>query len=213
MADFDIAITHLTFELPSQLTFHPLNPKTHPRTQLTALAAALNEIGFVGAIIQNDRTGYVLDGHARVKVAEEQAPDQPIPVLHCDIDEDRERKLLLTYDPLARLAADDAENTRLLIETSTFADADLAAFVAKRPLPATDPRAEWLDMPEFEQQSTVSAFQLNVHFRSKDDVAAFEQLIGQDVPDTTKRSSFIWFPREERHHTAHIGYVSEADAT
>ena len=50
-----------------------LNPrnvvKQHPERQLQAIEAAFREFGILKPLIINTRTGYLIDGHARVTVA------------------------------------------------------------------------------------------------------------------------------------------------
>ncbi|MFN3691225.1 MAG: ParB N-terminal domain-containing protein, partial [Fimbriimonadales bacterium] len=52
-------------EVPvSNLTANPRNPRRHPSRQLEALRASLRSLGFVAPVIVNERTGYLIDGHA-----------------------------------------------------------------------------------------------------------------------------------------------------
>ena len=101
-------VTHLTHEDPEQLLAHPYNWRIHDGYQRDALHAVLQEIGFAGAILVNDRTGHVLDGHLRVDLAI-QAGAQTVPVLHLNATEEEEQTLLATYDPLGALAHADRE--------------------------------------------------------------------------------------------------------
>ena len=52
-----------------QLLANPKNWRVHPKAQQTALEGALNEIGWVQNVIVNQRTGFVVDGHARIALA------------------------------------------------------------------------------------------------------------------------------------------------
>lgn len=132
--DYKVEITGLSFEQPDQLTAHPLNPKFHPRSQLKALDAAMREIGIVGALIQNDSTGYILDGNARLNQLLVSGVEK-VPVLHISVDEERERKILLSYDGIGALAITDLDLFRKLREETTFQDgalADLAADIERQ---------------------------------------------------------------------------------
>ena len=51
---------------PDQLLAQPLNFRTHPQAQRDALAAAIDEVGFIRSVTVNKTTGHLLDGHERV---------------------------------------------------------------------------------------------------------------------------------------------------
>lgn len=95
-------------ESPSQLLANPNNVKVHPQGQQEAVLAAMRRLGWVQRVIVNKRTGFVVDGHLRVMLAitEDQAR---IPVLYVDLSDEEEQEILVTFDPLAALAAYDAE--------------------------------------------------------------------------------------------------------
>jgi hypothetical protein len=54
---------------PAQLVANPLNWRGHPRNQTLALAGSLDTVGWVQSVLVNRRSGYVVDGHARVELA------------------------------------------------------------------------------------------------------------------------------------------------
>ena len=56
----------------SQFQAHPRNWRKHPKAQREALAASLNGVGWVGVVLENARTGHLLDGHERLWQALEQ---------------------------------------------------------------------------------------------------------------------------------------------
>jgi len=56
-------------EAPDQLLANPANQWIHPKTQQDALARALDAVGWVQQVLVNRRTGFVVDGHARVVLA------------------------------------------------------------------------------------------------------------------------------------------------
>lgn len=95
-------------EAPDQLLANPKNARRHPQGQQAALADVLAEVGVVQRVIVNKRTGYVVDGHARIALALRQG--QPtIPVLYVDLDEREEALVLATLDPIGAMAAYDSE--------------------------------------------------------------------------------------------------------
>lgn len=94
-------------ESPDQLLANPKNARRHPQAQQQALADVLDEVGVVQRVIVNQRTGYVVDGHARIALALRQG--QPtIPVVYVDLDEREEALILATLDPISAMAAYDA---------------------------------------------------------------------------------------------------------
>lgn len=81
---------------------HPLNWRTHPASQLEPLRAAIDYIGFAGALeaVETPNGLMLVDGHAR----RELVPDELVPVLVLDLDETEAQTYLATRDPLAAAA-------------------------------------------------------------------------------------------------------------
>lgn len=106
-------------ENPDQLLANPRNWRTHPKEQKNALSGILKEVGYVQSVIVNKRTGYILDGHARVELA--MAQGQPsIPVVYVDLSEDEEGLVLAVLDPIGAMAgADHTQLMQLLNEVQT----------------------------------------------------------------------------------------------
>ena len=90
-----------------QLLANPTNWRIHPKHQQAALAGVLDNVGWVQRVIVNQRTGHVIDGHLRASLAISRG--EQVPVIYVDVDEDEERLILATLDPLAAMAATDAE--------------------------------------------------------------------------------------------------------
>jgi hypothetical protein len=103
----------------SSLLPNPANWRTHPPAQQDALRGLLAEIGYANALIARELPGgrlMLIDGHLRA----ETTPDQLVPVLVLDVDEEEAKKLLATLDPLGALAeADAAKLDALLKEVQT----------------------------------------------------------------------------------------------
>lgn len=97
----------LEWRSPAELAENPANWRRHPTAQLAALTDVIAEVGWAGACLLNERTGRLIDGHARRKVAVDQGVDK-VPVLVGDWTEDQERKILATLDPIAGMAEADA---------------------------------------------------------------------------------------------------------
>jgi hypothetical protein len=118
---------------PSTLDDHPKNWRLHPPLQREAVGAVLDEVGWAGAILWNERSGRIIDGHLRKKLALEKGI-ACVPVLVGDWDEATEAKILVTLDPLASLAdTDPAMLDSLLrdVETGSSALATLLTQLAE----------------------------------------------------------------------------------
>ena len=109
----------LEWRSPAELTQNPRNWRTHPEAQQKALAGILSEVGWAGACLFNERTGLLIDGHLRQKVAVANGAEQ-IPVLIGDWSPEQEAKILATLDPVAAMAtADPVKLDALLKEVDT----------------------------------------------------------------------------------------------
>jgi len=176
----------------------PRNWRIHPKSQQDALRGILAEIGYADALLARelpDGKLELVDGHLRA----ETTPDQEVPVLILDLDEDEANKLLTLLDPLAAMAESNAKALEsLLSEINTDSEAlqsmlnglSRANGIFERG--ENDPIKEWQAMPEFENEPK-GIGQVIVHFRNEDDMQAFSNVIGQTIKKTTK---FIWFPHE-----------------
>lgn len=117
-------------EDPEQLLANPRNWRIHPKRQQEATAKALDTVGWVTGVIVNARTGHVIDGHMRVALALSRGSAH-VPVQYVDLDEEQERIVLATLDPLGDLAAtDDGALKGLLGDLDGKLDAELAAVMA-----------------------------------------------------------------------------------
>src|SRR5262249_3925260 len=109
----------LEWWVPDSLSDNPANWRRHPDQQLSALKDVLAEIGWAGALLYNERTRRLIDGHARKKVS-----SGKVPVLVGSWSEEEERKILATLDPLAAMAeADTGVLAALLKQVETESDA------------------------------------------------------------------------------------------
>ena len=83
------------------------------------LAAVLAEVGLVQSVIVNERTGNLVDGHLRVKLAMRKHVPL-IPVCYVDLSPEEEAKILATIDPLSAMAGrDQAMLDELLDQVTT----------------------------------------------------------------------------------------------
>lgn len=139
----------------SALRPHPLNWRTHPDSQRTALHAVLDEIGLARSVLAyvadadkgkgDDAPLTLIDGHLR----RDELGDGPVTVEVLDLSDEEARKLLLSLDSLAALAGtDDAALAELL--DATEADSQALALLWQGLLPpAADeaPPADAADEP------------------------------------------------------------------
>lgn len=194
-------------ESPDQLLANPANWRIHPKHQQDALAGVLNEVGWVQQVIVNQRTGHLVDGHLRVSLALRRE-EPTIPVVYVDLDEDEEALVLATIDPLAALAVTDAAKLDELLADLTVNDAAVQSMINSLTAgpDVNDPNAEWVGMPEFQQDDQSAAYRCIVNFASEEDMQAFERLVGQPIPRNTKS---IWHPKVERQNVRSLGYASD----
>jgi hypothetical protein len=103
---------------------HELNPRLHPQAQKAALEALYREVGFARSLlayeveVAGQKRLKLIDGHLRRSLD----PDLEVDVEVLDVNEEEARTLLLSLDPLARLAEHDQQvlaNLRSLTHTSS----------------------------------------------------------------------------------------------
>ena len=56
---------------------------------------------------------------------------------------------------------------------------------------------EWRGMPEFNQEDLSPHASVLVHFANRDDMKAFEALVGQRLSGTQRKTQSIWYPKIE----------------
>lgn len=115
-------------EAPDQLLANPRNFRTHPGAQQDALVGVLSEVGGVQQVVVNRRSGHLIDGHLRVTLALRRN-EPTIPVVYVDLDEAEEALILATLDPIAALAATDAEKLDALLREVSTGEAAVQAML------------------------------------------------------------------------------------
>jgi DNA modification methylase len=131
----------LEWRTADELKENPSNWRKHPAAQVKALETALNEVGWAGALLFNETTGRLIDGHARKKVAK----GKRVPVLVGAWTEEQEKKILLTLDPIANIAEMDADAFKSLLASVEWSSPDVAA--AMQPLWGKNGPARQLQEP------------------------------------------------------------------
>lgn len=121
---------------PAELLENPANWRVHPKHQRDALAGSLDTVGWVAQVMVNERTGFVVDGHARVALAIGRK-EPLVPVAFVDLDPDEEALVLATLDPIGAMATRDEAQLRALLEGIATEDAGLRALLEDLAGPAT----------------------------------------------------------------------------
>lgn len=85
------------------LAANPQNWRLHPDAQRAAITGLLDEVGQVFPVLYNRRTGRLIDGHLR----RELDPDAEWDVAIVDLDENEERLVLASIDPITAMAEMD----------------------------------------------------------------------------------------------------------
>lgn len=105
------------------------NLKMHPRNanqgDFGAIQESIDTNGFFGAVTANRRTGHILAGNHRYKVAKDQHA-ATIPVIWVDVDEEAELRILLADNRTTRLGHDDENALAALLSELALSDGGLA---------------------------------------------------------------------------------------
>jgi hypothetical protein len=110
---------------PAELAANPLNPKFHPPEQLQAVQELVSDVGWAGALLFNEATGRLLDGHGRKELFEHKGP---VPVLIGSWNEAQEKKILAFLDPTSYMARIDRQALDLLAAGDDLLDGASAVF-------------------------------------------------------------------------------------
>lgn len=155
---------------PGQLLANPLNFRRHPGHQLDALRGSLKELGWIKGVLVNKRTGYVVDGHARVEEALRQGL-ATVPVTYIDLTPEEERLALAVLDPITEMAVRDQDALDSLLAEVSTEDPGLQALLEEMGgagggddglLPGTDPD-EAPEPPEEPYVKTGELYELGTH--------------------------------------------------
>ena len=111
---------------PKSLDNNPHNWRRHPDSQRRALRGLHKEAGFAGALLYNERTKRLIDGHLR----REEWIDLPeVPVLIGEWTEAQEKKILAALDNITARADVDTGALEELIADLEPSDEDFAALI------------------------------------------------------------------------------------
>jgi len=114
---------------PGQLAPNPANWRTHPAQQVDTYRGIKEQVGWAGALLYNEATGRLIDGHLRRDEAERDG--ERVPVLVGSWTEEQEALVLASLDPIAAMAeADEAVLGALLQDIEAESGRALAALAA-----------------------------------------------------------------------------------
>lgn len=119
----------LEYRSPAELTENPVNWRLHPDRQTKALGDLIGEVGWAGALLYNERTNRLIDGHARRELAI-RSGETKVPVLVGSWDEATERKILATLDPVGDMAERNQEALNQLLNSLDGGSKDIAKLLA-----------------------------------------------------------------------------------
>jgi len=111
-----------------QFQANALNYRKHPQRQRDAVNGSLRELGWIAAVIENVRTGNLVDGHERVWQALRNNED--VPYLQVDLSEEEERLALAIFDPITNMAETDAVILNELLQDVNTGEAALQELLA-----------------------------------------------------------------------------------
>ena len=112
------AIVRYDVKPASAFTFNPLNPRLHPEPQRKAVQASLNEFGWVSPVIENETTGYLIDGHERIWDALAKSDDELVPYIVVNVPPEKEPALLALFDRITTMATYDPDLVNTLLEAT-----------------------------------------------------------------------------------------------
>ena len=126
MAQWKNRIIGLDQKPANEFNFNPLNWRKHPDQQREILRTLLGDVGWVTGVIENVRTGNLIDGHARIEEALRDDPTQLIPYIKVDLSQREEKLVLATLDPVSALAETSVDDLDTLLEQLVAETPDLA---------------------------------------------------------------------------------------
>jgi hypothetical protein len=108
----------------------PQNFRTHPDAQLAALDESLARLGWIDVVkarVAPDGRLMIFDGHARHARS---GPDDDVPTIVTDLDEDEARFALATHDAIATMAGIDGTKLGMLTLDLEIETPELSALLA-----------------------------------------------------------------------------------
>jgi hypothetical protein len=172
------------------------NARLHSDAQIEQIMASIREWGWTTPVLVDER-GVIIAGHGRVMAAERMELAEVPVIVARGWSEAQKRSYLIADNKLPENASWDQSLLQLEFADlkqlgfdgllTGFTENEIEAFG----LPENNPLAEWVGMPEFQQNAKNAFRTLIVHFKDAEAVQQFCQQVGQQLTDKTK---FIWVP-------------------
>jgi len=124
----------LEYRKASELRANPHNWRKHSLPQRKALQSVIDEVGWAGALLYNERTERLIDGHLRQEISNN---GDTVPVLVGSWTEDEERLILATLDPIGAMARTDKDAITALLETVETNDESIQSLLDNLPQPSS----------------------------------------------------------------------------
>lgn len=102
-------IVGLEWKPANQLLANVKNPRRHPPNQREALRGSLDTLGWYDVVIENQQTGELLDGHARIEEQLTKDENALVPVLVIDMSPEEQDLALAQHDWITTLATYDKD--------------------------------------------------------------------------------------------------------
>jgi hypothetical protein len=115
---------------PKKLLENPENWRGHPLKQEQVVEGSLEEVGWVRDVLINKRTGHMVDGHLRVKIANKRG-EKLVPYSMIDVSQEEERIILATLDPSSEMAEMNKEILRPLLGKITVGSVALQKLLSQ----------------------------------------------------------------------------------
>ncbi len=197
----------------------PSNVRLHPERNMAAIRASLARFGQQRPILV-DAKGVVRAGNGTLAAARELGWET-INVVRTPLEGSEATAYAIADNRTAEIAEwDDAALAATLrslqsedfdLAAMGYDDAEVDALCAglADEIAGTvvdDPAGEWQGMPEFEHEDLTAIQSIHVHFKTREDVAAFAVLVGQPISDKTRS---LWYPQAEIGRYADKQYTDE----
>lgn len=199
--DIDLAAT---FMKVADLVPYAKNARLHNAEQVEKLTESLKEFGFTNPVLI-DENNVIIAGHGRILAAERLGLEQ-VPVRRLThLDENQKKAYRLVDNRLAEIGGgwDQVLLSAEVVDLKTDNyDLDVLGFDATYINSllnvgevVNNPNAEWVGMPEFEQENQGPHRQIVIKFASDEAVEKFGQLIAQNISPAT---NYLWFPKQDQ---------------
>lgn len=177
------------------------NPRKNDGTPVKKVMQSITKFGFAAPIVARTN-GEIIAGHTRWKAAIELGL-KTVPVRYLDLSDADAHTLAIADNRLNEEAEwDNTKLTQIINElmlqpdvviTDTGMDqGDLNRLLAEKGV--NDYQAEWVGMPECENEDISGWGSVKINFAKREDMEAFSKLVGQPLTEKTKS---IWFPKAE----------------